>query len=123
MIHFCINATLILAILVTVEIIISLKVKKILVKMVLPDQSTFVFNNRSHVIKLFRFFLLQGHFFLYFHLDKGHCLAKTGRSPIYNKVRNGRRWLCILFSLLSFKMVLNMIKEILHSLSSLTLDL
>ena len=40
--------------------------------------------------------------FLYFHLDKGHCLAETGRSPIYNKVRNGCRWLCILFSLLSY---------------------
>ena len=39
---------------------------------------------------------------VYFHLDKGHCLAETGPSPIYNKVRDGRRWLCILFSLLSF---------------------
>ena len=25
-----------------------------------------IFNNRSHMIKLFRFFLLQGHFFLIF---------------------------------------------------------
>ena len=50
--------------------------------------------------------VLESFFFsLYFHLDKGHCLAETGRSPIYNKVRIGRRWLCILFPLLSFDLI------------------
>ena len=60
------------------------------------------------MIKLFRFFLLEGHFFLYFHIDKGHCLAKTGWSLIYNKVRNDHRWLCILFSLLSWDLMLSL---------------
>ena len=46
-----------------------------------PDQATFVFIKRSYMIKFFHFVLLQGHYFLYFHLDKGHCLAETGRSP------------------------------------------